>query len=78
MTDKNIDNFLYFKDTDLVNILPNDIIFEIGKRIFGIYKVETYEFIDTLNEIGIYINELDMSENTNIDAFMYMKFQKLL
>ena len=51
----NIDLFTLFRQIQLSSIIPNDIIFEIGKTIFGIYKVPKNMNIKTLNKIGPYI-----------------------
>ena len=49
MTDENIDRFTSFKETDLANVLPNDLIFEIGNSMFRIYLVPRDMTIETLH-----------------------------
>ena len=77
MTDQNINLFISFKDTDLAKVVPNDIIFEIGNKFFGIYKVPRNMNIETLNKIGPYINKLILSGNTKIEELNIKYFYNL-
>ena len=55
-----IDIFRLSIDTDLFGILPNDIIFEIGRKMFIVYKIPLDMTIETLKYIGPYIYFFDL------------------
>ena len=73
-----INKFNQFLDTDLVSVLPQDIIFEIGNTIFRIYNVPRGMNNETLNNIGPYIYELTIHIRPNIKALNFDHFYNLI
>ena len=57
---RTIISFNKFNETDLASVMPDDMTFEIGKRLFCL--IEPYDDVDNslLMSIGSYIQSLDL------------------
>ena len=72
-----IKSFDKFKESDLATITPNDIINEIGFKLFGYYKPEVDITNKELDRISTYIISLDLSRNAIITMLNPSKLYNL-
>ena len=72
-----IKSFDKFKESDLALVTPDDIINEIGFKLFGYYKPKVDMTNEDLDHISMYIISLDLGKNKSITELDSLKLYNL-